>query len=110
MENPPAVWPKAPSPTPEILGIAGAPGVLATCLAKTVAVWCAYIATPAFPPAAVYSHRIPPPGSPVRIGPLWETPSAASACAKVGQVGAPAATGAVVADGAVVAEDVGLAV
>jgi hypothetical protein len=47
---------------------------------------------------------------------LWETPSAASACAKLGQVGAPAATGAVVAggvvvaDGALVAEDVGLAV
>ena len=110
MDTPPTVWPKAPSPTPGILGIAGAPGAWATCPAKTVAVWCAYIATAAMPPAPVYSHRIPPPRSPVRIDPLWETPSAASACAKVGQVGAPAATGAVVADGAVVAEDVGLAV
>ena len=45
IERPAMVEPKAPSPTPEIFGIAGAPGALATCPAKTVAPWCAKIAT-----------------------------------------------------------------
>ena len=37
MERPAVVMPNAPSPTPEMLGMAGAPGALATCPAKTVA-------------------------------------------------------------------------
>ena len=91
---------------------------------KTAALWCANIVTPAIPPPAppVYSQTSPPPGVAVRIGPLSEAPSAASAWASVGQVAAPAVTaavvtvlwgGAVVGDAAVVvvadAADVGLA-
>jgi hypothetical protein len=70
MERPAMVDPKAPSPTPEILGIAGAPGALATWPAKIAALWCANIAAAAFPPPPVYSQTIPPPAVEVRIGPL----------------------------------------
>src|ERR1700688_800262 len=112
MERPAVVRAKAPSPTPEIFCIPGTLPPLATCPAKTGALWCANIVTPAFSiaVAAVYSQTIPPPPAGVRIGPRSETPSAALAWASVGQVAAPAVTtgvgvelaaGAVVADGAV---------
>ena len=58
-----------------------------------------------YPTGAVYLHRIPPPAIAVRIGPVSETPNAASACAIVGQVGAPAATAPVVGTGPVGADE-----
>lgn len=70
MERPPVVIPYAPSPTPEMLGMAGAPGAWATCPAKTVADWCANMVTPALPVLLVYSQTIPPPAVCVVIGPL----------------------------------------
>ncbi len=48
MERPPVSAPKAPSPTPEMLGMAGAPAASATCPANTEALWWAKIVTSAF--------------------------------------------------------------
>ncbi len=70
IERPAMVEPNAPSPTPEIFGIAGAPGALVTCPAKTVALWCAKIATAAIPAALVYLQTTPPPAVGVATGPL----------------------------------------
>ena len=110
---------------PEIAGITGAPGALATCPAKTAAVMWAKIATAAFPPAPVYSQTIPMPFTEDRIGPLSEAPIAASTWVNVGHLAAPVVTAgvviavlpgaavvageAVVADGAMVVDDVELA-
>ena len=43
-------WPNAPSPTPEIAGMAGFPVALATCPAKTAELWWAKTVTPALEP------------------------------------------------------------
>jgi hypothetical protein len=109
--------PKAPSPTPDIAGMAGAPGAWATCPAKTLALWCANIVTPALPAAPpVYSHTIPPPAVAVWTKFPNETPSAVFAWVRVGHVDAPVVAapvvgvfsgGAEVADAVVVGEDVG---
>ena len=125
MERPAMVEPKAPSPTPESFGIAGAPGALATCRANIAADWCANIATAAVSVAVapVYSQTIPPPPADLWVGPLSETPSAVLAWAKVGQVAVPVGTAGgvvvlagaalvaegVVAEGAVVGDDVEVA-
>lgn len=79
IERPAIVDPKAPSPTPDIAGIAGFPGALATCPEKTVALWCAKIATAAVPAAFVYRQTIPLPPAEEVTGPLEELPSAALA-------------------------------
>lgn len=89
-ERPAVVMPNAPSPTPEMLGIAGAPGAWATCPADTAADWCAKTVT------------IPPPGVGVVLGPLQEPPSAVFASASVGQVAALVVAAAVVGTAAVV--------
>jgi len=99
-------------PTPEIAGIAGAPGALVTCPAKTAADWCAKIATAAFPPAPpVYSHTMPPPRVAVWTGPLKEPPRADSAWLTGGQMAVPVvAATVVVVVGADVAVDDGVVV
>src|SRR5450631_827556 len=99
---------------PEIAGITGAPGALATCPAKIAGVMWAKIATAAFPPAPVYSQTIPMPFTELLVGPLSETPSAASTWVKVGHLAAPEVTAgafvAVLPGAAVVAPETAVAV